>query len=71
MVFPYVPPSSPSHSISGTYSNKNFSGQDLRNTRFGFTIIENTNFSGADLNGSDLEGTLFRKGIIYYFTQES
>jgi uncharacterized protein YjbI with pentapeptide repeats len=36
-----------------------FSGADLRNTRFAQTYMNNTNFSGADLRGSIFDTSAF------------
>jgi uncharacterized protein YjbI with pentapeptide repeats len=37
----------------------NFSGADLRNTRFAQTYMNNTNFSGADLSGAIFDTCAF------------
>jgi uncharacterized protein YjbI with pentapeptide repeats len=41
------------------FLDADFSGADLRNTRFGQTYMINTNFSGADLRGAIFNTTAF------------
>jgi len=41
------------------FLDANFSGADLRNTRFAQTYMNNTNFSGADLSGAIFDTCAF------------
>jgi len=41
------------------FLNADFSGADLRNTRFAQTYMNNTNFSGADLRGVVFDTSAF------------
>jgi len=41
------------------FLNVDYSGADLRNTRFAQTYMNNTNFSGADLRGAIFDTSAF------------